>query len=74
MGRVSDRKTLGGRRHGPDWMILTVQSGAEAVPTRVRGPRDNLYTQVAPFEGLRGREPHWHLYRAERRNRSPRAR
>ncbi|MED5262923.1 MAG: hypothetical protein VX574_11065 [Myxococcota bacterium] len=60
--------------HGPDWMILTVQSKAEAVPTRVRGPRDNLYTQVAPFEGLRGREPHWYLYRAERRNRPPRAR
>ena len=55
-------------------MILTVQSKAEAVPTRVRGPRDNLYTQVAPFEGLRGREPDWYLYRAERRNRSPRVR
>ena len=59
---------------GPEWMILTVQSGAEAVPARVRGPRDNLYTQVAHFEGLRGREPRWYLYRAERRNRSLRAR
>ena len=60
-------------RRGPEWMILTVQSGAETVSPRVRGPRDNLYTQIARFEGLRGREPHWYLYRAERRNRSPRA-
>ena len=59
---------------GPEWMILTVQSGAETVLPRVRGPRDNLYTQIARFEGLRGREPHWYLYRAERRNRSLRAR
>lgn len=55
---------------GPQWMIVTVQTEAEQVSEQLRGPRNNLYSQVASFAGLRGRQPRWHLYRVEPRRRS----